>query len=101
MTKLFRSPEFTLAASAVLIAGTTALAYSRFGFLGVLLVGRVVLFMAVQSELRKDGIRRLSVADPSKRAERGADGGGEDTAETGEKDQRHRTSSPAIGRRSA
>ena len=63
MTKLLRSSEFTLAASAVILAGVTALAYSRLGFFGVALVGLFLLFMSVQSELQKDGARRPFVAE--------------------------------------
>ena len=58
MSKLLRSFEFTLVASAVILAGITALAYSKLGFLGVTLVGLLLLFMSVQSDLQKNGARR-------------------------------------------
>jgi hypothetical protein len=63
MTKLLRSPEFTLAASAAILAGVTALAYDWLGFLGIALVGLFLVFMAVQSEIQKDGMRRPFVAE--------------------------------------
>lgn len=70
MSKLLRSPEFTLVASAVILAGVTALAYSRLGFLGVALVGLFLLFMAVQSDLQKDGIRKPFMPERSSRTAR-------------------------------
>ena len=38
-----------------MVASVTAFAYSQLGFVGVILVGLLILFMAVQSELQKDG----------------------------------------------
>ena len=70
MTKLLRSPEFTLAASAMIVGAMTAWAYSRLGFLGVALVGLFLLFMAVQSEIQKDGMRKPFVAERLSRTER-------------------------------
>lgn len=70
MIKLWRSPEFTLAASAVILAGLTALAYGHLGFLGVALVGLFLLFMAVQSDLHKEGARRPFMAEQLNRTER-------------------------------
>ena len=70
MTKLLRSPEFTFAASAVILAGVTALAYTCLGFLGVALIGLVLLFMTVQSDLQKEGLRRPFMAEPLTPTER-------------------------------
>ena len=72
MMKLLRSPAFTLAASAAIVAGATALAYRRLGFLGVILVGLLLLFMAVQSDLQKHGARPPLVAEGVSRTERPA-----------------------------
>ena len=70
MTKLLRSPEFTLVASALILAGLTALAYTRLGFLGVALVGLFLLFMAVQSDLQKEGAHRPFLAEQLSQTER-------------------------------
>lgn len=81
MTKLLRSPEFTLAASAAILAGVTALAYNWLGFLGVALVGLFLVFMAVQSDLQKDGMRRPFVAEKlSRTAQMARDAEGEGMA---------------------
>lgn len=70
MMKLLRSPPFNLAASAAVAAAVTGLAYDHLGFLGVALVGLLILFVSVQSELQKDGMRRPFVAERTSRLER-------------------------------
>ncbi|MGI3902583.1 MAG: hypothetical protein ACRYGP_32735 [Janthinobacterium lividum] len=67
--KLLRSPEFTLVASATMVASVTAFAYSQLGFVGVILVGLIILFMAVQSELQKDGMVRPIITERTTRME--------------------------------
>ena len=70
MSKLLRSPEFTLVTPAIILAGITALAYSQLGFLGLALVGLFLLFMSVQSELQKNGIQKPFAAESLSRMER-------------------------------
>ncbi len=53
-----------------MVASVTAFAYSQLGFVGVILVGLLILFMAVQSELQKDGMVRPIITERTTRMER-------------------------------
>lgn len=79
MMNLIRSPEFNLVTSAVVAATVTAFAYAGLGFLGVALVGIVILFAAAQSELHGETLQGLLAMErmrPDERRARRAEGAG-------------------------
>ncbi|RYC29687.1 hypothetical protein D3273_22695 [Lichenibacterium minor] len=79
MMKLIRLQEFNIAASAVVAAALTGLAYDYLGFLGVALVGLAILLTSAQADLQKETFRGLIAMEgmsPSERRARSSNGHG-------------------------